>query len=71
MEDCCKSDKDEQDRNKEGKMVDLKKVIIWTIIAILIIAVVYVLFFRGSLGGSAVSSSGQAARSASAMVGGC
>ena len=38
-----------------------KKVILWIVIAILAIAVLYVVFFKGSGTGSVIQSSGQAA----------
>ncbi len=58
--DCCtKNDK------TKGETKDFKKWILWIIIAILGLAVLYVLFFSNP------ASAGQAANSASAMVGGC
>ncbi len=70
MEDCC--DNNEDNSTKGGKMkIDLKKIILWIIIAILAIAVIYVLFFKGSASGNVISSTGQAAQSYGGMVGGC
>jgi len=49
-----------------------KKVILWIVIAILVVATVYIAFFKGGSTGSAIStvqSAGQAA--SSGMVGGC
>ncbi len=69
MEDCCKPDNDKKD--KAGKMVDLKSVILWVIIGVLAVAVIYVLFFRGAGSGNAIASAGQASKTASTMVGGC
>lgn len=48
-----------------------KKTILWIIIAILAIAVLYIVFFKGSGTGQAVSTAGQAAQSYGGMVGGC
>ena len=50
-----------------------KKTILWIIIAILAVAVLYVVFFKGSGTGSAIQSAGQAAGqvASSGMVGGC
>ena len=76
--DCCKpGNKLEKGSIKELKggetKMDAKKIILWIIIAALILAVIYVLFFRGSGSGQVVSSAGQAAKSvaSSGMVGGC
>ena len=49
-----------------------RKVILWIIIAILIIATVYVVFFKGSGTGAVVQSAQSAGQVASSgMVGGC
>ena len=53
--------------------IDIKKLVLWIVIAILVIAVVYVLFIKGASSGSAidaVKTTGQVA-SSSGMVGGC
>ena len=49
-----------------------KKVILWIIIAILVIAVIYITFFRGGSTGSVISAGQSAGQVASSgMVGGC
>ena len=50
-----------------------KKIIMWIVIAILVVAVIYITLRTGGSGtGQAVSSAGQVASSASGgMVGGC
>jgi hypothetical protein len=48
-----------------------KKIILWIIIAILAIAVLYVVFKAGSGTGQVVRSAGQAAGNLRGMVGGC
>ncbi len=90
MSGCCGGEKREKINNEEhqeqfgeidskgGKMKgDLKTFILWGVIALLAIAVLYVLFFSGD--GSSSASSISAAKSASqaaqssygGMVGGC
>ena len=75
MEDCCKPNEDEDISIKGGKAtMDIKKIILWVIIALLAIAVIYVVFIRPSSGGSVISAgraAGQVARSSGGMVGGC
>ena len=77
MEDCCcNTDKTSHEKNEKGGKtnMDTKKIILWAIIAILAIAVVYVVFFRGSgisVVSNAASSAGQAVQSSAGMVGGC
>jgi len=69
MKDCCSSTSTKE-KMKGGKMD--KKIILWIVIALLVIAVIYVTFFRGGSTGSAISgvqSAGQVA--SSGMVGGC
>ncbi len=54
--------------------MEIKRISLWVVIAILAIVVIYVAFFRGGGGvdQSAVSSVGQVAKSSySGMVGGC
>ena len=53
MEDCCsKENKEENQRDnrmKGGKIdMNTKRIILWIIIALLVLAVIYVVFFRGS-----------------------
>ena len=53
---------------------DIKNWILWGVIALLAIAVIYVVFFNGSAGSSTLSAgqtAGQAASSYGGMVGGC
>ncbi|MEK6898411.1 MAG: hypothetical protein AABX28_03590 [Nanoarchaeota archaeon] len=60
--------------NKEkygGKKMDIKKAVLWGVIAVLFLAVVYVTFFKGSFNTEIVGASGQAAAKYSGMVGGC
>lgn len=76
MEDCCDTKEPAKESEKGGNktQMDIKKVILWVIIAILAIAVIYVVFFRGTSSGSAISAAqtaGQVARSSGGMVGGC
>jgi len=52
--------------------IDIKKLVLWIVIAILVIAVIYVLFIKGASSGAAidaVKTTGQVA--SSGMVGGC
>ena len=74
--DCCTSKQenksvDENEKLKGGKMD--KKIIMWIIIAILVIAVIFITIKTTNLGatGQVVSSASQAASSSSGMVGGC
>ena len=69
MPDCCETDKNLKGGNIK---MDTKSVVLWVVIAILVIAVVYVVFFRGGSTGSAISA-GQSAGQvvSSGMVGGC
>ncbi len=64
--------KDNTIKGGELKM-DIKKIIMWIITALLAIAVIYVVFFRGAGGGTggAISSTAQAVQSSGGMVGGC
>ncbi len=76
MEDCCKptDEKDNTDNMEKGGESKMKigKIILWAIIAILTIAVIYVVFFRGGVSSGSVVSTGQAVKQASGgMVGGC
>ncbi len=71
MEDCCSSNGNKSEKGGKMKMEINMKLVLWIIIAILAIAVIYVLFFKGSTSGSIVSSVGQAAKSSGGMVGGC
>ncbi len=62
----------EEPEKKVDKFKVNKRVILWIIIAILAIAVIYVVFFRDATTGQAIASTTQqAARSSSGMVGGC
>ena len=73
MEDCCKPGKQGTNDNAlKGGNMDIKRIIMWVVIAILIIAVVYVTFFKGGSSGNVISA-GQAAGqvASSGMVGGC
>ena len=68
MSDCCGN----TNSNGGNTKMDTKNVVLWIVIAILVIAVVYVVFFKGGSTGSAISagqSVGQVA--SSGMVGGC
>lgn len=57
---------------KKGNFKMDKKVILWIVIAILVLAVVYVTFFRGGSTGSAISGAQSAGQVVSSgMVGGC
>ena len=76
--DCCSTSSNKEmkggilDKDKSGSFKMDKKVILWIIIAILVVAVIYITFFRGGSTGSAVNvvqSAGQVA--SSGMVGGC
>ncbi len=62
-----------EQEKKGGKFKVNKRIILWVIVAILAIAVIYVVFFRNNATvGQAIASAGQAARSSSSgMVGGC
>ena len=60
--DCCESEVN----SKGGKTMDIKQFILWAVIAILGLAVIYVLFFQGV---GNVATAGQTA--GSGMVGGC
>lgn len=54
--------------------MDIKRITLWVVIAVLAIAVIYVAFFKGgsSIDQSTVSSAGQVVKSSySGMVGGC
>ncbi len=55
------------------KMKIDKNKLFWVVIAVLAVAVVYVVFFQGSTSGASSLSptAGQAAQSYSGMVGGC
>ncbi len=62
----------QEEQNKAGKFKLDKRIVLWIIIAILAIAVIYVVFFKDATTGQAIASAGQAARSSSSgMVGGC
>ncbi len=82
MEDCCAPDaKQNNIKNNEMKGGDLKmerKLIMWIVIGILVLAVLYLTFKTGSTSGNAAviqsaAASQSAAQSAasSGMVGGC
>ncbi|GIU68175.1 MAG: hypothetical protein KatS3mg001_025 [Candidatus Pacearchaeota archaeon] len=53
--------------------MEKEKIILWIIIGILLIAVIYTIFFKGSGTGSATLSTeaGKAAQAYAGMVGGC
>ena len=77
--DCCSTSPDKEMKGgrisdvKKGNQMD-KKIILWIIIAILVVAVIYITFFRGGSTGSVINaaqSAGQVASSGSGMVGGC
>jgi len=53
--------------------METQKIVLWTIIGVLLLAVVYTVFFQGNTGStsSLSSNAGQAASAYSGMVGGC
>ena len=56
------------------KIMEKQKVVLWVIIGVLLLAVLYTIFFQGSVGSassSLSSNAGQAASAYSGMVGGC
>ena len=62
----------EEHKKKEITLKIDKRFVLWVIIAILAIAVIYVVFFKDATTTQAIASAGQAARSSSSgMVGGC
>lgn len=71
--DCCsnESTREESKANLKGGKMD-KRILLWIIIAILVLAVIYVVFFKdtGSVSAAAGSAS-SAAQSYGGMVGGC
>jgi flagellar basal body-associated protein FliL len=71
VRDCCVSEnKETEDKGVKGGKMN-RKIILWIIIAILAIAVLYVVFNVSSGTGQAVQSAGQAAGNLRGMVGGC
>ncbi len=52
--------------------MDMKNVILWIVITILVLAVIYVVFLKGGSTGSAISTAQSVGQVASSgMVGGC
>ncbi len=53
--------------------METQKIALWTIIGILLLAVIYIIFFQGSAGSATTLSptAGKAASAYSGMVGGC
>ncbi len=69
MKDCC-SPTSTKEEMKGGKMD--KKIILWIIIALLVIGVIYVTFFKGGSTANVVNAANTAGQVASSgMVGGC
>ncbi len=63
---------EEKPKKKEITLKINKRFILWVIIAILSVAVIYVVFFKDATVAQAVTSASQTARSSSSgMVGGC
>ncbi len=61
----------EEHKKKEITLKIDKRFVLWVIIAILAIAVIYVVFFKDATATQAIASTTRAASSSSGMVGGC
>ena len=72
MKDCCSPTHTDKEMKGGNENMDIKKVVLWVVIAILALAVIYVVFLKGGSTGSAISA-GQSAGQvvSSGMVGGC
>ena len=65
---CC--EKLEENINLKGGKMD-KKLIMWIVIAILLVAMIYVTFFKGSVDANTIGATQTSVQTASSMVGGC
>ena len=60
-----------EDYNERGGKMEIGKIIMWTVIGVLVIAVVYTTFISGGSSGAEIAGAATRAPSSGGMVGGC